>query len=163
MAAGEVELWAEVGAGGSGSGIDGQLSRVRLYGTIWHQYRTIIAPGGLGGGSRAGSAGYSGGGGYDNNANGGSNGNDGGQGNSYAGGSGTWEDITAYQMSEFTLSPGQGGQPYDNYYGGGGGGVLVGGLGPSRSQHKGEGYGGGGGYDGSNYNGLPGVILVEVV
>ena len=173
MAAGEVELRAEVGAGGGGNN-DGQPSRVRLFGTIWHQYRTIIAPGGQSGSGNEGGVGYSGGGGFGGSSGGvgGSNGNDGGQGSSYAGGSGTWEDITAYQLSEFTLSPGQGGQPYrhssSSYYGGGGGGVLVGGSGPSRdNQYQGEGYGGGGGgwYDGSrlHQDGLPGVILVEVV
>ena len=157
MAAGSVELTAKVGVGGS----NGQPSRVRLPGNTG-----IFAPGGLWG-DGPGGAGYSGGGGYNNNANGGSNGNDGGQGsNSNVGGSGTWEDITAYQLSEFTLSPGQGGQSYNDghyHYGGGGGGVLVGGSGPSRHQYQGEGYGGGGGLDGSNHSGLPGVILVEVV
>ena len=45
--------------------------------------------------------------------------------------------------------------------GGGGGGVMVGGLGPDASQYQGQGYGGGGsGHDG--YNGLQGVILLEV-
>ena len=51
----------------------------------------------------------------------------------------------------------------DYYYGGRG---VLGGNEISRDQHQGEGYGGGGGdlYDGQyHYDGLPGVILVEVV
>ena len=168
MVAGSVELRAQVGAGGSYNS-NGQPSKVRLQGTAG-----IFAPGGHRGwdGDEDGSTGYSGGGGSSGGyastygGNGGSNGNDGGHGSgsySYPGGSGTWEDITAYQLTEFTLSPGQGGQSYQGSFGGGGGGVLVGGTGPSRSQYQGEGYGGGGAYDGSTWSGLPGVILVEVV
>ena len=82
-------------------------------------------------------------------------------------------------MKYFKLSPGQGGdqQVVVNgilgglILGGGGGGVLVNGQGPQRrSNHQGQGYGGGG----SDYlypkerhipipDGLPGVVLVEVV
>ena len=52
-------------------------------------------------------------------------------------------------------------------YGGGGGGVLVNGDGPQRdSVNQGEGYGAGGGPHGvsgvMHYDGLPGVILMEV-
>ena len=174
MAAGELELTAQVGAGASRSRSDAQPSKVRLPGTTG-----IFAPGVLynGKNSYGGGSGYSGGGGFGESGGvGGSNGNDGGKGDwpsleeSYAGGSGTWEDITTYQLTEFTLSPGQGGQHYRHpnggygyYYGGGGGGVLVGGSGPSRNQYQGEGYGGGDGSNDGNTNGLPGVILVEVV
>ena len=75
-------------------------------------------------------------------------------------------------MDNFVLTPGTGGKYfYDSnnydYYGGGGGGVLVNGEGPQReSDNQGEGYGGGGGIRKSGatflYDGLPGVILMEV-
>ena len=164
-------LTARVGAGASvQGGSDGSPSTVTLPST------TITAPGGKQGtGSQPGTssqhdgvggAGYSGGGGHETTGySGGSNGGH-GQGSAVGpGGSGTGEDVTAYALSHFTLSPGQGGQGggQGGLWGGGGGGVLVGGAGPTRDHSQGEGYGGGGGYDGSNTSGLDGVILVEVV
>ena len=136
-------------------------------------YATLTAKGGQPGGHTfEGGDGYSGGGGGLSSAgNGGSNGGNGGRSSgkySYTGGSGTGKDISSYYMSQFSLSPGQGGQNRGKY-GGGGGGVLVGGDGPSRKQGQGEGYGGGGAapnggdYSESSVRGLPGVILVEVV
>ena len=115
-----MELKARVGAGASSGNNNqqnsaGRASTVRLPGT------NIIAPGGLragsSGGGRNGGDGYSGGGGggWSSGGYGGTNGNDGGDGSGHSngdGGSGTWEDITAYEMTEFTLSPGQGGQAY---------------------------------------------------
>ena len=54
------------------------------------------------------------------------------------------------------------GKVYAAYsYGGGGGGVIVDGSGPEASQYQGQGYGGGGlGYN--DWDGLQGVILLEV-
>ena len=57
------------------------------------------------------------------------------------------------------LSPGNGGVPNGNSYGGGGGGVLVDNVGPSGSTYQGEGYGGGG--DAAYRNGLQGMVLIE--
>jgi len=117
----------------------------------------------------AGADGYSGGGGYINNSNrgcdGGTDGSD-GEDCSYDGGHGTGDDVTAYKMKNFVLTPGAGGKCY-NRYGGGGGGVMVNGEGPQReSDNQGEGYGGGGALHSrggiSVYDGLPGVILMEV-
>jgi hypothetical protein len=56
------------------------------------------------------------------------------------------------------LSPGNGGEHYDAYGGGGGGGVLVDNVGPSSISYQGEGYGGGGYFNG---DGLQGIILIE--
>ena len=45
------------------------------------------------------------------------------------GGHGTGEDITAYALESWIVTPGAGGNKYHDlfgYYGGGGGGVLVG-------------------------------------
>ena len=109
MAVGSLELTARVGAGGSAQS-HGSPSIVTLADT------TITAGGGKAGGNStnnyAGGAGYSGGGGYSQSSgvNGGTNGGDGGDGGYYSGGSGTGEDITAYELTHFTLSPGQGGQ-----------------------------------------------------
>ena len=82
-------------------------------------------------------------------------------------------------MKYFKLSPGQGGDQQvvvngilgGMILGGGGGGVLVNRQGPQqRSNHQGLGYGGGGSdylYPKENHiplpDGLPGVVLVEVV
>ena len=189
MTAGSVKLRARVGAGGSKEEgkEDGFPSTVTLADTS-----TITANGGKHGwlaGEPIGGAGYSGGsaGGMINNQRssggiGGTNGNDGGQGgrsgSTYAGGRGTGEDITSYELTHFNISPGRGGQRYKSkgnlnlkprqpyYIGGGGGGVLVGGSGPAKDNHwlsgtQGEGYGGGHGSGSSR--GLPGVILIEVV
>ena len=81
---------------------------------------TIVARGGQSKSNGAGGDGYCGGGGVggrDGNGwyyggIGGTNGGKGGQGGGKgggAGGRGTGEDITSYTMSEFTISPGQGG------------------------------------------------------
>ena len=132
------------------------------------------APGQNGAYGGSGSEGYSGGGGSGQDCcKGGSNGGDGESGRSYGGGvskggTGSGEDITAYKMNNFELTPGAGGKHASQYnayfYGGGGGGILVNGEGPQMySDHQGQGYGGGGCQSLSNYGGLPGVILVEVV
>ena len=176
MFAGALELAVRVGAGGHRTGAP---STVRMADS------TIVARGGQSKSNGAGGDGYCGGGGvggHDGNGwyyggIGGTNGGKGGQGTiTYprhphhyqggAGGRGTGEDITSYTMSEFTVSPGQGGE-YNAVHGGGGGGVLVGGWGPARSQPQGEGYGGGGGLGLEGFQtttaGLAGVVLVEVV
>ena len=162
-------LTARVGAGASiEGGSDGSPSTVTLPST------TITAPGGKRGGlvphttqkDGVGGAGYSGGGGHKSSGySGGYNGSSGQGSAGGPGGSGTGEDVTAYALSHFTLSPGQGGQGggQGGQWGGGGGGVLVGGAGPARDHSQGEGYGGGGGGTPAHFAGLPGVILVEVV
>ena len=85
------------------------------------------------------------------------------------GGHGNGDNVTAYKMNNFVLTPGAGGEYYsyddDNYFGGGGGGVLVNGEGPQKDYYaQGEGYGGGGCklLTGGQDDGLPGVILMEV-
>ena len=157
--AGALELTAQVGLGGTEI-TDGSPSTVRMPGT------TITARGGQCGRGVSGGDGYSGGGGWHGgNVRGGNGGTDGGNGGEIFGGSGTREDITSYKLSEFTPSPGQGGQ-YFAYSGGGGGGVQVGGSGPSRiTKNQGEGYGGGRCAlpFKEDLPGLDGVILVEVV
>ena len=95
---------------------------------------------------------------------GGTNGGDGVAFGNRDGGHGTGEDILSYELDNFDLTPGAGGQPYESgngyYHGGGGGGVLVNGEGPHRNSNgQGEGYGGGGMVRGY---GLRGVILVEI-
>ena len=114
--------------------------------------------------------GYSGGGGYGNNSgcDGGSDGSDGEDCSYGEGGHGTGDDVTAYKMENFVLTPGAGGNYYyTGWYYGGGGGVLVNGEGQQQdSLNQVEGYGGGGGYrrvSGVTHGyGLPGVILMEV-
>jgi len=119
-----------------------------------------------------GGDGYSGGGGHgtEGNCDGGTDGSDGEDCYYGDGGHGTGEDVTAYKMDNFVLTPGAGGKSVSDgvigYYGGGGGGVLVNGQGPQRdNETQGEGYGGGGGYHDDSvvhHYGLPGVILIEV-
>ena len=99
-------------------------------------------------------SGYSGGG-SKFKCKGGSNGMD-GEGKNGGHGSGT--DISEIFLDNFVLSPGDGGEPNDNF-GGGGGGILVDNFGPDSSEYQGKGYGGGGGYGGY---GLPGMVLIEV-
>ena len=130
----------------------------------------MAAPGNDG---NLGGDGYSGGGGWGQpGCDGGTDGSD-GEDCFYDGGHGTGDDVTAYKMDNFVLTPGAGGKYYYNFtisnyrYGGGGGGVLVNGDGPQRySDIQGEGYGGGGGPHKVSgvwhYDGLPGVILMEV-
>ena len=120
--------------------------------------------------SITGGDGYSGGTGYCNVATscrGGSNGGDGDNGEygddgATTGGHGTGEDITNYNLDNWVLTPGSGGDgtvPCGSAaYGGGGGGVLVNGEGPHQEAQDGEGYGGGGGACSQ-----PGVILIEIV
>ena len=118
-----------------------------------------------------GADGYSGGGGYgyDSGCDGGTDGGDGEDCDYAHGGRGTGDDVTAYKMENFVLTPGDGGYYSGSgyRYGGGGGGVLVNGDGPQRdSVNQGEGYGAGGGphfVSGvGHYDGFPGVILMEV-
>ena len=160
-------ITAKVGDGRNG--YDGYPSTV-----ILPRFATVTARGGKQGqGGNMGGNGYSGGAGGGHPRFGGagwSGGSNGGNGNGYGrGGMGTGENLAAYTLDHFKLSPGQGGKYYhdsnDNnfYYGGGGGGVLVDYDGPSTSPWQGKGYGGGGGGNHSSEEGLPGVILVEVV
>ena len=115
-----------------------------------------------------GGNGYSGGGGRTFKCNGGSDGGDGdGDGDRYLGGLGTGEKLSSFPMDSFILTPGVGGQYY-NDYGGGGGGVLINGAGPEEwDTHQGQGYGGGGCRFNSQSQdvniGLRGVILIEMV
>ena len=158
-------ITAKVGDGRNGH--DGYPSTVRL-----PRIATVTARGGKQGGSMGGN-GYSGGAGGGHPSFGGagwSGGSNGGNGNgNMRGGMGTGEHLAAYTLDHFKLSPGQGGTYYHRshgnnfYYGGGGGGVLVDSDGPSTSPWQGKGYGGGGGGNHSSEEGLPGVILVEVV
>jgi len=149
-----------------------QSSSVKING------RTVRAYPGHDGNGYSGAGGYSGGGGlghygYDRGCDGGTDGGDGEDCDYGYGGRGTGDDVTAYNMDNFVLMPGAGGKYYYNFtisnyrYGGGGGGVLVNGDGPQRySDIQGEGYGGGGGPHKVSgvwhYDGLPGVILMEV-
>ena len=168
-------ITAKVGDGRNG--YDGYPSTV-----ILPRFATVTARGGKQGwyqgqGGNMGGNGYSGGAGGGHPRFGGagwSGGSNGGNGNGYGngnmrGGMGTGENLAAYTLDHFKLSPGQGGKYYHDsnnnnfYYGGGGGGVLVDYDGPSTSPWQGKGYGGGGGGNHSSEEGLPGVILVEVV
>ena len=85
-------------------------------------------------------------------------------------GKGSGEDLSSYHLNNWRLTPGYGGAECIKvvsqlqHYGGGGGGVLVNGDGPQRDERtQGEGYGGGGGGCAFTKEGLPGVILIEVV
>ena len=86
-------------------------------------------------------------------------------------GQGTYQDISNYYLQYFKISPGIGGIPAraikdGGLNGGGGGGVIINGEGPKRSSiNQGLGYGGGGGGcdELEAWNGLPGVVIVEVV
>ena len=107
-----------------------------------------------------------------NSFNGGSNGRD-GEGSSSDGtfGHGSGENLANYKLDNWKLTPGEGGKgwndptgdPAEPYRcGGGGGGVLINGRGPEReSKAVGQGYGGGGAYNGTGIRGLPGVVLIE--
>ena len=88
-----------------------------------------------------------------------SGGSNGGNGPGEEAGKGSGDDLSAYPMEHFTLTPGKGGAGLTNdRFCGGGGGVLVDGEGPERkSPHVGEGYGGGGGTSAQ-----AGIILIEV-
>lgn len=122
----------------------------------------ILAPAGEDGvdGSYDGANGYSGGG--SNGFGVGSGGSDGSDGEAGLGkgGKGSGVDISAFELTNFVLTPGSGG---DHQCGGGGGGVLVNGMGPEFYTGMGEGYGGGGEGCGNNYGwGSPGAILMEI-
>ena len=139
----------------------GEASTIMINGQI------IEASSGHDGGNGNGGDGYSGGGG-DVHCNGGSDGGDGEGSDQYNGGRGAGDDVTSYKFDNFILSPGEGGGYRCNgyYYGGGGGGVLVNYEGPNRvSECRGEGYGGGGygGFPEGDFDGLQGVILMELV
>ena len=117
-----------------------------------------------------GGAGYSGGGGYGYPSSGGIGGGDGGSngfkgedGRSGVGGAGSGVQIDNIPITNYALSPGEGGYANNNYYGGGGGGVLIDGQGPDRLNSRiGEGYGGGGGsYYDDPYIGLPGAVILD--
>lgn len=113
------------------------------------------------GGINVGGNGYSGGGGG-----GQVGGADGGDGEH--GGQGSGAAVSGYQLTNYDLGPGSGGQAYDATHGGGGGGVMVNGEGPAHGdQYQGLGYGGGGCThynDDGQYitNGLPGVVILEI-
>ena len=124
-----------------------------------------------------GTDGYSGGGawcGVSRGCHGGADGEDGEDGPYGPGGEGTGEDVSSYKFDNYVLTPGAGGEWFNDagfYVGGGGGGVMVNGQGPEASKHQGQGYGGGGGLhtvdfgEGSEYirEGLQGVIILELV
>jgi len=125
----------------------------------------ILAPAGKDGvnGSYDGASGYSGGGGDGSGGSlgsGGSDGSDGEAGSDGHGGKGSGVDISAFELTNFVLTPGSGG---DHACGGGGGGLLINGKGPEFHSGMGEGYGGGG--EGCNYSsryGSSGAILMEI-
>ena len=121
----------------------------------------------------AGGAGYCGGGGWaegDTHSRAGSlhGGTDGGGGEGEGGGAGSGELVANYTFSAWRLQPGAGGgmiysSDANQYHGGGGGGVMVSGAGPVLSPFQGRGYGGGGSGHAGYCEGLPGVILLEIV
>merc|ERR1719348_1140081 len=104
-----------------------------------------VMPGTSDDGIKAGD-GYSGGGGFCMNARdtclGGSGGGDGVDGPCEwctQGGHGSGEDLSRFQLKHFQLTPGAGGQSYEDlgvFCGGGGGGVLVNGQGPEASPYQ---------------------------
>ena len=114
-----------------------------------------------------GGAGYSGGGGYGYGSvggKGGSNGDNGEDGVTGVGGAGSGIQIDEIPVTNFALSPGEGGIS-DDYGGGGGGGVLIDGQGPvlPASVKVGEGYGGGGA---AEYGPVPsnhGAVILDFV
>ena len=118
-----------------------------------------------------GAAGYSGGGGYGygsengGGGGGGSNGAKGEDGVDGAGGAGSGVRIDDIPVTNFVLSPGEGGtRTITRYTGGGGGGVLVDGQGPYRlSDRVGEGYGGGGSAEYGPVPSLPGAVILDFV
>ena len=123
----------------------------------------LAQPGGHGGtGSPSkGGVGYSGGGSGGTGYKGGSNGSD-GEGDN--GGIGSGFDISTISLEHHILSPGNGGDLYENY-GGRGGGVLVDNIGPAcldcLGYGSGYGGGGGGGNVGFTNYGLQGMVLIE--
>ena len=126
---------------------------------------TDIVRGGRGqdGGGDDGGAGYSGGGGYcypPVGGAGGSNGSKGEDGCIGVGGAGSGVQIDNIPLTNFDLSPGEGGRA-SGASGGGGGGVLINMQGPDRpTDNMGEGYGGGGNYYNDD-SGLPGAVILD--
>ena len=115
-----------------------------------------------------GGAGYSGGGGYGSGSiggKGGSNGANGEDGVTGVGGAGSGTQIDKIPVTNFALSPGEGGIS-DDYGGGGGGGVLIDGQGPDipgESVKVGEGYGGGGTGGYGPVPGHGGAVILDFV
>ena len=109
-----------------------------------------------------GGDGYSGGGGYGTGS-GGSNGGDGevGDDEDSEAGRGSGLDLSSISLKSFTLTPGKGGVGV-SFYGGGGGGVVVNGRKPESEQCGGQGFGGGGGYNGFVNAVSPGCVLIEL-
>ena len=125
------------------------------------QFVIAAHPGGDGVSTYRGGDGYSGGGGQGTQQGAGSRGgSDGSDGGGIYGGKGSGFNISTISLEHFILSPGDGGETYDFYFGGGGGGVLVDNVGPDSQNVQGKGYGGGGGaYE--YQNGLQGMVLIE--
>ena len=169
-----MKITAKVGGGGRSLDRSGRTSSVWLNNSKTIEAKGGGAGGGNDGGTDDGGNGYSGGGDFyhqdqDNQLKYNNGGSNGGKGGGPRGGSGSGDNIAAYSFDNFRLSPGQGGQFAHRVlnddtmlnYGGGGGGVMVDNNGPSATPHQGKGYGGGGGpYSG---DGLPGIILMEVL
>ena len=109
-----------------------------------------------------GGDGYSGGGGY-GTGRGGSDGGDGevGDDEDSEAGKGSGLDLSSISMKSFILTPGKGGVG-ESFYGGGGGGVVVNGKKPEVEHCGGEGYGGGGGYNGFVNAVSAGCVLIEL-
>ena len=127
---------------------------------------TITAQPGQDAQKYSGGAGYSGGGGAgsypDGSAGaGGSDGGDGEDGLSGSGGQGSGVDVSTFTFASWVLSGGEGGEA-NGYIGGGGGGLLVNNEGPWGNQHKGAGYGAGGGGAAFSEDGQPGLVLIEI-
>ena len=143
-------------------GPDREASNIIINGEV------IEAAPGHNGGGTGGEAGdgYSGGG-YAGKHSGGSDGSNGEGGSGDYVGEGTGEDLASYQFDNFDLSPGLGGEYYQdpscwflcNANGGGGGGVLVNGEGPQDRVNNGQGFGGGG----CNGAAHPGAVIIEIV
>ena len=109
-----------------------------------------------------GGDGYSGGGGY-GTGRGGTDGGDGevGDDEDSEAGKGSGLDLSSISMKSFILTPGKGGVG-ESFYGGGGGGVVVNGKKPEVEHCGGEGYGGGGGYNGFVNAVSAGCVLIEL-
>ena len=138
----------------------GESSKVEIAGEL-----VLEALPGEQGGDGPGGAGYSGGGAYCYRCDagtGGVGGSDGGNGTKYPGGKGSGFDLNLVDLQNFLLSPGAGGLPKWEGYGGGGGGVVVNGKMPDvTSENAGAGFGGGSsGY--SDSLGYQGCVIVEI-
>ena len=141
-------------------GSHGESSRVEAGGLVLLE----AFPGQDSPGNHSGGDGYSGGGGrgYDNRGGrGGSDGGDGEDGDENVGGHGSGLQIEQLSTKNFLLTPGEGGQAYEDGTGGGGGGGVVNGKMPGDDLYKGKGYGGGASYDGDVQIGYPGCVLFD--